>query len=516
MTDSASEHTVLPPAAKPVITKIRELMSTGRAAEALASLSELDEFEGPNPKIVRLTKATILIDLADDLNDIDCARRGISLIEQIDGNGLPASARRAYWYNLGNGYGAVYYLKKIPRSIQRARDDDFRRAKDCYRKAMALVGTSPDSHASLYTNYGILLRTVGRHVEEMEAYDEVLKAAPDFAMALWHKARGLRWYATLVERPTKRSALLEAWRLLKRSLEVGLEPARRVKAEKEFAELERILNQPKISAHNHTKHVAHSDTEEKYIKFCVENRLYLHQCPVESHDACQDPLSVRFPTRQKDEFLELRLDPLAVIKQEYILARFLLFSYRFETPELSFVDRGTFLPSTREAKGQIYLGMLNLSLRVAYAVLDKIGYFLNSFCRLGEREDRIYLTENLFLRNGALRPELAKYDGLQLAALFDLVCEFSKNQPLSALKELRHKLEHRCVTVRRAERSQDGSSATRADAFGNAAIHDVGDAELYENALSLLRVVRAAIFYLFYFVRVALDPIRKRLGSRAK
>jgi tetratricopeptide (TPR) repeat protein len=194
---------VLPVASKPVIVKIRNLVSIGRAAEALPCLAELDQFAHDYPRAVKLTKGALLIDIANDLKDSDSAAVGISLLKDVDIAMLPKSAASKHWHNLGNGYGALYNMKKTPSGLRRALDEDFSRAKQCYRTAMSLGASSAESTARLYTNYGILLRTVGRHVEEIEAYDEALEAVPDFAMALWHKARGLRWYSRLVERPTK-------------------------------------------------------------------------------------------------------------------------------------------------------------------------------------------------------------------------------------------------------------------------------------------------------------------------
>jgi hypothetical protein len=499
---------VLPKAAEPILTAIRDLVRMGRAGEALARVPEIDAFESDNPAMVRILKGTLLADIADDLADAECASQALLLLKSVDPERLPETARPKHLYNLGKSHDVCYELKKIPASVSRSLDVDFGEAKRCYRAAMALGSPSPESRAALYTNYGILLRTVGRHVEEIEAYDEALKAVPDFAMALWHKAKGLGWYSMLVERPTKRSALLEAWHLIKRSLDAGLEPGRQTKARKELAELERILKEPKAPAYKHTQHIAHSDTEANYIKFCVDNRLYLHPCPVHIHEAYQDPLSVRFPTSTKEEFLELRSDALALIKQEYIAARFLLFSYRLHQPDLSFVDRGTYLPSLREGSGQIYIQLLILSFRAAFAILDKIAFFLNKFCRLGEKEDRIYFREDLFLAGAVLRREFAKYDGPQLAALFDLACEFSRDQPLYTLRDLRRKLEHRCLTVRRVQNSvKENRASASEDALARAkAADEPTDNELYENAVCLLRAVRAAVFYLFYFVRKSLEP----------
>jgi tetratricopeptide (TPR) repeat protein len=499
---------VLPEAAVSILDDIRDLVRTGRAREALARVPEIDAFECDNPGLVRIVKGILLADIAEDLGDAASARQATLLLRTVKPERLPETERPKHLYNLGRSHGVCYELKKIPAGVNRALDGDFGEAKRWYRAATGHASASPESKAPLYTNYGILLRTVGRHVEEIEAYDEALKAVPDFAMALWHKAKGLGWYSRLVERPTKRSALVEAWDLIKRSLDAGLEPGHQAKARKELAELERILKEPMAPAHKHTEHVAHSDIEASYIKFCVENRLYLHPCPVHAHEAYQDPLSVRFPTSVKGEFLELRSDSLALIKQEYIAARFLLFCYGFKQPDLSFVDRGTYLPSVQQGDGQIYLQLLILSFRAAYAILDKIAFFLNRFCKLGEGEDRVYFREELFVAHGVLKPELARYDGPQLAALFDLAREFSKGQPLYPLRDLRRKLEHRCVTVRRAQNSvkENGSSASEDGRTYDIPTGGLTDNGLYESTVRLLRAVRAAVFYLFYFVRKSDEP----------
>ncbi len=499
---------VLPRAVQPILAGIQELIIAGRAGDASARLPEFDAYESENPTMVRILKGTLLADIAEDLGDSARARQAASLLKSVEPERLPEAERHKHLYNLGKSHAVCYELKKIPAGVNRSLDADFGEAKRRYRAAMVCRSSSPQSKAPLYTNYGILLRTVGRHVEEIEAYDEALEAVPDFAMALWHKGKGLRWYSRLVERPTKRSSLLEAWDLTRRSLDAGLEPGRQAKARKELAELERILKEPKPPAHKHAVHTADSEIENNYVGFCVANRLYLHPCPVQAHEAYQDPLSVRFPTSVRGEFLELRSDPLALIKQEYIAARFLLFCYRFRQPDLSFVDRGTYLPSVQEGSGQIYLQLLILSFRAAYAILDKIAFFLNRFCRLGIRKKKVYFREELFVVGNDLRPGLAKYDGLQLAALFDLAREFSKDQPLSALKDLRDKLEHRCVPVRRSQSSgkEKGASADESSIMDDAPSGGVAENDLYEGSLRLLRAVRAAIFYLFYFVRTSVEP----------
>ncbi len=141
MNEHTPESTVslaLPVAAKPVIERIRQLISIGRGVEALPCLARLDEFVGDNPTFLNWIKGTLLIDIADDLRDLDCARRGVSLIKDLDVATFPESARSAYWYNLGNGHGTIYHIQKTPSGVRRVLNEDFGRAKQCYRKAMTL------------------------------------------------------------------------------------------------------------------------------------------------------------------------------------------------------------------------------------------------------------------------------------------------------------------------------------------------------------------------------------------
>lgn len=230
-----------------------------------------------------------------------------------------------------------------------------------------------------------------------------------------------------------------------------------------------------------------------------------------THEAYRDPLSVRIPAPEPDEYLELRSNALALIKQECIAARFLLFAYRCHAPDLSFVDSGTFLPSVEHRKGQIYAQFLIFSFRAAYSVLDKIGHFLNDFCRLGDKSDSVRFQEDLFLKKGSLREGLRKFDGTELSALFDLAREFSKEHPLFSLRNLRNKLEHRCVALGGQPTEREGKTTIEGDAHSRTVVYDLNEDDLYEDSLRLFKAVRAAIFYLFYFTRTSIQKRIKEL-----
>lgn len=485
-----------------MVDKIYELISLNRHAEAIQLLQTLDEVGNGCPDALALLKWMILSDIANETDDLRLADQAISVMSQIDADRLPASAKAKHWYNLGNAYGTASRLKRMPPGIARAQDADFKRAKNCYQRAMALAAaTSAESDAPLYVNYGHLIRRVGRHVEEIESYDEALRWKPNFGMALWDKGKGLCWYSTLVDGHSKGTALVEARRLYRKARDAGVESGKEKLLERDLDELERLLEGIQDMAHPPTAHASESEIESRYIRFCVQNRLYLHPCPAKSHEAYRDPLSVRFPIQGGTEVLTLISENLAQLKREYVAARFLLFSYKERAPDLAFLDRGLFLSSFRTAEGNIYVQLLGLAFRSAYSILDKIAYFLHQHCQIAGPIRKVSFAESLFCKDNRLRPELLKYDGFQLAALYDVSCEFSDGQPLYRLRELRNALEHRCVVV------WSGADLPKheplmAESDGPALDErDLTEDQLYADTTRLLRAVRAAVFYVHWFVR---------------
>jgi len=84
---------VLPKAAKPIVAGIQDLITTGRAGEALARVSEIDAFERDNPAMVRILKGMLLADIAEDLGDGALARQAVLLQETLESARLPKTAR---------------------------------------------------------------------------------------------------------------------------------------------------------------------------------------------------------------------------------------------------------------------------------------------------------------------------------------------------------------------------------------------------------------------------------------
>jgi hypothetical protein len=132
---------------------------------------------------------------------------------------------------------------------------------------------------------------------------------------------------------------------------------------------------------------------------------------------------------------------------------------------------------------------------------------------LGDKGENVRFQKELFLQKESLREGLRKYDGTQLSALFDLAREFSREQPLYSLRDHRNQLEHRCVTLRRRPTGGEGKTKIEGDAHSRTAVYDLNEDDLYEESLRLLKAVRAAIFYLFNFVRTSTPDPSKELWT---
>lgn len=497
----------LPLAAKAVVDKIRHLIFTNRAAQALPLVYELDKYAQARPTAVALAQGVCLADIAEETDDAECARRAVSTMERVNASSLPEAAKCQHWYNLGNAHSTSFRIKRIAPGIRRALDSNLIEAKAAYQRSIARsADVGRESRARLHTNYGHLLRRLGRYVEAIESFDQALTQVPDFGMALWGKGTCMSWYSTLVQPPYKRTALVEAWKLWTLSIEKGVEPGKDAKVRDELHRLEKALHGPPDLTHAHAEHRADSEIEARYIRFCVENRLYLHPCPLESHEAYLDPLAVRFSIPGTDQAFELISENLSELKREYASARFLLFAYKENWPDLRFVDRGLFLPSLDAREGSMHQQLLNLAFRSAYSILDKIAYHLNNYCRLRIKPERISFNDRLFLERGALRAGLSGYDGLQLAALYDLSRELSLGEALCKLRNLRNKLEHRLGVLSCAEPPEKAEQIRAIADRTSSERSSVTESELYSETFQLIRAVRAAIFYLFWFVQKTAAP----------
>ena len=79
------------------------------------------------------------------------------------------------------------------------------------------------------------------------------------------------------------------------------------------------------------------------------------------------------------------------IKSDYVLARHLFMLSNFHSPETEDVDRGVILYSPfSETTFSTYLQLMKASFRIAVDTLDKVAFFINDYCGVGLKSEKVY------------------------------------------------------------------------------------------------------------------------------
>jgi hypothetical protein len=253
--------------------------------------------------------------------------------------------------------------------------------------------------------------------------------------------------------------------------------------------------------------------EAAYRRWCLQRRLFLNPMnDVLDHDAvAHDILNLPALHGPIDEVRRARrwLRLFNAMKQEYIAAR--LLAYEAETASARhFADRELQLANTLD--DTVYgvgVERSKVAFRLAYSVLDKVGFFVNDYFRLAVAERRVSF-RMIWFQQGGLREQFAGRRNLPLRGLFWLSKDLdaqgqvdlqeSLDPDARGLAGLRNALEHRYVRVRQQTEQPsvdpfDGESADEAE-------ESISAADLRAKTMQMLRKARAAMIYLSLAVRV--------------
>ena len=139
--------------------------------------------------------------------------------------------------------------------------------------------------------------------------------------------------------------------------------------------------------------------------------------------------------------------------------------------------------------------------RVAYSLLDKVGFFINSYFAVGYKPNQVYFSK-VWRDPPGNKPKVserfAKYENWPLRGLYWLSKDIYEEElqevtepDAQALKEVREHLEHKYLQVHQEWTGQKPSRGTEA-----LAIYALGREELAARTLRVLKLVRAAMIYL--------------------
>lgn len=411
---------------------------------------------------------------------------------------------------LRHGYNSAFFSWDEPEGVEEIAH--LRAASE----ALTVAADSPLRRLQVLTNLGNAMSSRGRLIEAIESWDAALNLKPDFGMAAGNRGGGLYRYASLVHDPLHQGYLLrEAHRsLLAAQRDHGVPP----NAAATFARIrKRIEDRAPISmlqAPQHPWEPSRSWTAEEraYRTWCARERLFLNALNDISTDptASADVLALPSIVTPFDEGPAL-LGFFNQLKQEFIAARLLLYRGT-HVSGVHYADRDVTLINTLDYPVySIGAEEVKLAYRSMYSMFDKIGFFLNDYFELAIPEHLVWFKwlwyEERQPETGP-RADLVRRRNAPLRGLFwlsqDLFAPGKRSSDLSAqqMDKMRHELEHKYLKLHEYRHSAPGRSTRPGEISHDRLAYSVNVTEFIARAIRLARLVRAALIYLVFSVRI--------------
>lgn len=422
-------------------------------------------------------------------------------------------------YYLGTAYGTYSdYLVRSGKTHTDADVIELRRKSMFYlRKGIMLydpiVYDDPRAKLRLLTNYANGLDTVGRVIEALRIYRQVLDANDNFSIALGNYGRSLQFLANLVnDGGHYRELHCYAYQAVKKALtidDLDLHEQAIAGFQKAVDEYESLPTKDVVSEPIIYEAYPLGDMEESaYREWCLKNHLFLNPLNevMETESAfAHDPLTITTYTEDIDAADSVSGNPaepprwfamLNQLKEEYVYARFLCYEGSERYNEVHFADKNVRLSLTTydHIRYSFRIEQLKSSFHIAYSMLDQICFFVNDFWHLGlsEREadaSHVYKSKNYPKENVALM------------SLYWVLCEFFEKYGYAEvpyeknLSILRHALEHKYVKIHKNEWNKE--MEMERDSF-----YHISEERLREQILRLLELSREALMYLVYAIGI--------------
>jgi hypothetical protein len=480
--------------------RIDSCLGQGAYREALAALREF-EAVFPSDHNLRFNKNGILIDIGLGLRDPAIVQEGVDSGERLLRGKLPKRFRASVLYNLANGYSHLYKLTERGQFTTIPQSDNLQKSKQLNREALQLVDDEDgEQRVKILVNLANSYDALGRGVEAIQVYDDVLLLAPAFSMAIANRAKALKYFAD-ISGENRASIYIEAYQAIRSVLNnqdlVGIGG---FEAKTGFAaalkDIESRFENPDV-LNSTIVYPQYSDRrlskfEKFYLAYSTQEKLFLnfHLHHPRSKAAIVDSVLFTMITglNENQRFFALA-KRINQIKEDYATARLLLVQSRYRRADFDKISRRTvYVDSLDYSRFDVYIGLLKAAFQLGYNILDKIACFLNEYCQLGFETSEVAF-HKIWREDGNSRDTLLRTGNINLYALYDIFKDF-KSGYHEGLRQIRHALTHRKLVVRDlvpADRPLEPAE-------------EMPYEKLMQQTTELLRLLRAAIIYLINFV----------------
>lgn len=352
--------------------------------------------------------------------------------------------KQSVYYNLGNGYNAIFNLKiKLNAYYGFMKNDiEIHKALKFYNQSLKSENAESEILVQTFVNMGNLLDLTGRNIEAIEYYDRALSINPEFGIALANKGLALKHYARLTG-DNWINHYKHSYDLIKKGLDNKVYKDAEGVFLKNIKEMENYVdfnNYENICNYEELKITSKSDLEEFYKEFCIKYKLYLNLCNYcqKCNFALIDDIVINKmivpieDSLEKDPFLKLS-SYLNEIKQNYVTARFLLIQANFNNGFLDFIDKDVVITNTLNyVENNAYIQLLKFAFKNMYDILDKIAMFINEYLKM-EKTERYIDFNSIWYENGDrkrknIHNKILETNNFNINALFNIYLDLKNGK----------------------------------------------------------------------------------------
>jgi hypothetical protein len=448
--------------------------------------------------------AGCLIETGDISDDIGMVRRGRTLGERARTDSrVPKEHQGVLHFNVGNGYYAEF------EADHRSREDidyyvykPLQCAKQHYRHALASGSLSEHIEKQASVNPANVYDSVGRGVEAIHLYEEVLRHDNSFAMAKANLGYALYCFSGICGE-YRGATLTQAYHLIADALkdQQQIQQVGGSGAVSYFqGQLERIAglfpDRSVLSHHfDHPVMDVHrlSRFEQAYYQFCFQNKLFLnfhiHMSDALCRAAVLDNIMISLVESPRAQrcFFDL-CKYVNQMKEDYAAARYLLFQSTQRRPYVDRISRLTTYVDTLDfVNNNLYIGLQKAAFDRAYSVLDKIGMFLDAYLELKTMGRTYFPTIWAQKRDGewVVNDRIKERKHLALLGLFDVNRDFRSGE-YADIVNMRNALMHDRLCI--------------VEPPGKTGELSISAEDFTKRTISLMRVVKSCVSNLINFV----------------
>ena len=419
-------------------------------------------------------------------------------------------------YLLGNSWRDIKQLSRQGTDLDLKWDQiEIEKGITHYRKALLINANHKlkrEVACPILTNLGNLFSHIGRFVEAIEYWNQVLSIFPSFPMALGNRGYGLAYYAkALYDNGQAVLFLKYAYNDLNNALKSEPYPHAR-KAFEECKNWIELVLKSELEKPDDVNDFSLGDSENEisYRRWCLKNRLFLNPLndlgtfPIAACDIFTTPSIV----------VDIEDSPyypgfFNQMKQEFVSARYLYYD-GINSKEPHFSDKDVLLYDTLDYPSySLSVEKIKASFRILYSLFDKIAYFLNDYMELNIPKTKVsfrtFWYDSLNKKKG-LRADFKNRQNWPLRGLFwlskDLFednAEFKEAMEPDAkeMHDIRNHIEHKYFKLH-GDYWHEGSRQTNKplNNFVDPLSYSMTRYEFEYKTLKLLKLIRSALIYL--------------------